>query len=202
LTLNITGPNNQKAFSTDCAPASIGATFTPQSGTSPVSVTVPIKFTGCTQNPTARGSTGGLASGQPKLKFTITHGSGAANLASVVLGLPGGLKFSRSAIARHKTCTKATKGKKAKCSTTTLISGLGISGAKARSVAIKGGRLVIVLKKPAAKLTVTVAGPLVSEGKSLRSKVKRHRTKSLTFSLKVTDANHTATTLSLKLRAH
>jgi hypothetical protein len=202
LTLSVTGTSGGKAFNTDCAPASIGGTFTPQSGTAAKTVSAAIKFTHCALKPTVSGSTAGLASGHPKLKFKITHGKGAPNVATVALGLPGGLSFSRSAIVKHKVCTKASKGKKAKCSTTTLIKGLGIAGGKAKSVAIKGGKLVITLKKASGKLTITVSGPLVSESKSLQTKVKKHKTKSLKFSVKVTDAKHTSTTVSLRLRAH
>ncbi|HET6869402.1 MAG TPA: hypothetical protein VFH80_26060 [Solirubrobacteraceae bacterium] len=202
LTLNVTGPSAGKAFTTDCAPANFGGTFTPQSGTAAKTVSAPIKFTGCALKPTVSGSTAGLASGHPKLKFKITHGKGAPNIAAVTLGLPGGLKFSKSAIVKHKTCTKASKGKKAKCSTKTLIKGLGIAGAKAKSVAIKGGKLVITLKKAAAKVTITASGPLVSESKSLQTKVKKHKTKTLKFTVKATDAKHTSTTVALKLKAH
>ena len=202
LTLNVTGPSAGKAFQTDCAPANLGGTFTPQSGTAAKTVSAAIKFTNCALKPTLSGSTGGLASGHPKLKFTVTHGKGAPNVATVAVGLPGGLSFSHSAFVRQRTCTKASKGKKAKCSTTTLIKGLGIAGGKAKSVAIKGGKLVITLGKASAKLTITTSGPLLSESKSLQTKVKNHKTKSLKFSLKVTDAKHASTTLSLKVRAH
>ena len=201
LTLNITGPaSGGKAFNTDCAPANIGGTFTPQSGAAAVAVTSAITFSNCALKPTGSGSTGGLASGHPKLKFKIVHRTGAASVATVAIGLPGGLKFSRSAIVSKKVCT--TKNKKKKCTTTTLIKGLGIIGGKANTVAIKGGKLVITLKKPAGTVTITVSGPLVTETKSLQTKVKKHQTKSLTFGLKVTDAKHTATALSLKLKAH
>jgi hypothetical protein len=200
LTLNVTGPSAGKAFTTDCAPANFGGTFTPQSGTAAKTVSAAIKFTNCALKPTASGSTGGLASGHPKLKFKVTHGKGAANVATVALGLPGGLKFSRSAFVKHRTCT--TKNKKKKCSTTTLIKGLGVVGGKAKTVAIKRGKLVITFKKPAGKVTITVSGPLVSESKGLQTKVKKHKVKTLKFTLKTTDAKHKATTLSLKLRAH
>lgn len=203
LTLNITGPaTGGKAFNTNCAPANIGGTFTPQSGTAAVPVTSAIAFSNCALKPTASGSTGGLASGHPKLKFKVAHGKGAPNVTTVAIGLPGGLSFSRSAIVSHKTCTKPSQGKKKKCTTTTLIKGLGIAGGKAKSVAIKGGKLVITLKNAAANVTISIGGPLVSETKALQTKVKRHKTKTLTFGLKVTDAKHTATSLSLKLKAH
>jgi hypothetical protein len=200
LTLNITGPSGGKAFQTDCAPANLGGTFTPQSGGAAKTVSAAIKFTSCALKPTISGSTAGLGSGHPKLKFKITHGKGAANIATVALGVPSGLKFSHSAIAKHKTCTG--KGKQQKCSTKTLIKGLGIVGGKAKTVAIKGGKLVITLKKASGKLTVMVSGPLVSESKSLQTKVKKHKVKTLNFSVKTTDAKKAATTVSLKLKAH
>jgi hypothetical protein len=198
LTLNVTGPSGGKAFNTDCAPANIAGTFTAQSGATH-SASAAIKFTGCNATPTATGSVSGLASGHPKLKVKVTHGKGAANVASVAIGLPAGLKFSRSAFVSHKTCS--TKGKK-KCTTTTLIRGLGISGASAKSVALKGGKLVVTLKKAASSVTITASGPLVSETAALQTRVKKHKTKSLNFALKVTDAKHAASTLSLKLAAH
>ncbi len=91
LTLNVTGPSAGKAFNTDCAPANLGGTFTSQSGVTK-SVSTPIVFTNCASKPTVSGSTSGLASGHPKLKFKITHGKGAGNVATVAIGLPGGLE--------------------------------------------------------------------------------------------------------------
>jgi hypothetical protein len=201
LTLNVTGPSGKKAFTTDCAAANVVGSFTAQGGQTHTS-TAAIAFTNCAQKPTASGSTSGLASGQPKLKLKVVHGKGAGNVATVAIGLPSGLKFSRSAFVKQKTCTKASKGKKAKCSTKTLIKGLGISGGKAKSVAIKGGKLVIALAKPAGTVTFTISGPLVSETKSLQTSVRKHKTKTLKFTVKTTDAKHKSTTLSLKLKAH
>jgi len=201
LNLTITGPNGQKAFTTDCTPANIGGTFTAQSGATH-SVTQPITFVDCPAKPTTSGSTGGLAKGHPKLTLKVVHGKGAPNLSTVAIGLPGGLSFSRSAISSHKTCT-TLKDKKKKCTTTTLIKGLGIKGGTAKSVAIKGGKLVVTLKKAAGTVTFTVSGPLLSETKGLQTKVAKHKTKTLKFGVKVTDAKGTATTLApLTLKAH
>lgn len=196
LSLNVTGPNGKKAFNTDCKPAKFSGAFTSQSGKS-VSVSSPIAFAGC--GPSASATTSGLAKGQPKLKFKVSRSTGAPNLASVAIALPGGLKFSRSAIVSHKTCT--TKAPR-RCTTTTLISGLGVTGATVKSAAIKSGKLVITFKKATGKATITVVGPLVTETKGLQSKVKKHKTKTLKFSLKITDVNKTATTLVLKPKAH
>lgn len=200
LTLDVTGTSGGRAFMTDCKPASVTGNFTAQGGQTH-NVTAPITFTGCQQKPTVSGSTGGLAKGHPKLKFKVVHGKGAPKVSTVTIGLPGGLKFSRSAISSHKTCTKL-KNKKKKCTTTTLIKGLGIKGGKAKSVKLKRGRLVITLKKAAGTVTFTLSGPLLSETKGLQTKVKKHKTKKLTFHLKVTDAKKAATSVALKLRAH
>jgi hypothetical protein len=198
LALNVTGPNGQKAFNTDCAPASVGGQFTGQNGAT-ATVSAPIKFTNC---PTASGSTSGLASGHPRLNFKVGAGKGAPNLTSVAIGLASGLRFSHAAFANHKTCTPAQGQGKKKCTTTTLITGLGVTGAKVKSAAIKGGKLVITFKKAAASATITVTGPLVTETSGLQQSVKKHKVKSLTFSLKTTDAGKTATMLPLKLAAH
>jgi hypothetical protein len=199
LELDVTGPNGQKAFNTDCKPANITGVFTPQNGAAPVTAVAPIQFTGCAAKPTASGSTSGLAGGHPKLTFKTAD---SAKVASVAIGLPGGLKFNRSAITSKKTCTTPKGAKKKKCTTTTLIKGLSIKGGKAKSVALKRGKLVITLKKAASRVTITVGGPLVSESKGLQTKVKKHKVKTLKFTLKVTDAKKVATTLSLKARAH
>ncbi|HEY4826210.1 MAG TPA: hypothetical protein VIH85_05560 [Solirubrobacteraceae bacterium] len=200
LNLNVGGPNGQKAFNTDCAPASVGGAFTAQSGATK-NVSPAITFVDCAVKPTATGSTSGLSTGHPKVKLKVVHGTGAANVASVAIGLPSGLTFSRSAVVSHKTCT-TLKNKKKKCTTTTLIKGLGISGGKAKSVALKGGKLVVTLSKAAGSVTFSLSGPLVNESKALQTKVKKHKAGKLTFTLKVTDAKKVASTVAVKLAAH
>ena len=199
LSLNITGPNGQKAFTTSCMPSTTTGTFTSQSGASK-NVTGTVTFHNCAVKPTATGSFSGLATGHPGLKFTVTHGNGAGNVASVSVGLPSGLTFSRAGVVTSKTCT--TKGGKKKCTTTTLTKGLGIKGATAKSVALKGGKLVITLKKAVGKVTISLGGPVLAESGSLQTKVKKHKVKNLTVTLKVTDAKHTSTSVPLKLKAH
>src|SRR5262249_30634404 len=154
LKLNLTGPSAGKAFNTDCAPANIGGTFTPQSGTAAVTVTSPITFSNCAVAPTATGSTSGLASGHPKLKFKIASAKGAPKLTSVAIGAASGLRFSHAAFVSHKSCTNGQGGKH--CTTTTLIKGLGVSGAKVKSATIKGGKLVITFKSATAKATINL----------------------------------------------
>lgn len=199
LKLSITGPNGKKAFTTTCAPGNITGSFTAQSGATHTSST-PIAYSGCA-TPTVTGSTSGVAGGQATLKLKVTHAKGGANIASVAIGLPGGLRFSRSAFVSHRTCT-TLKGKTKKCTTTTLIKGLGVAGATAKSVSLKGGKLVIGLVRPSGRVTLTVSGPLLSETKGLQTKAKKHKAGKLTFTLKVTDATNTASTVAVKLAAH
>jgi hypothetical protein len=199
LNLTITGPNGQKAFTTKCTPSTTAGTFTSQGGVKK-SVVAVVKLVNCPAPPAASGSASGLAAGHPKLKVSVTHGKGAPNLASVAVGLPKGLSFSRSAFVSRKTCT--VKNHKKTCTTTTLIKGLGVSGASAKSVAIKAGKLVITLRKAAAKVTLSLSGPILTESKALRTRVKKHKVKTVTVTLKVTDAKHTTTSVPLKLRAH
>ncbi|MGA8339859.1 MAG: hypothetical protein WB761_34315, partial [Solirubrobacteraceae bacterium] len=111
-----------------------------------------------------------------------------------------GLSFARSAISTKKTCT-TSKGKK-KCTTTTLIKGLGVSGASVKSVALKGGKLVITLKKAVGSVTVSLSGPVLSESKALQTSVKKHKTKTVKVTLKVTDAKHTTTSVPVTIKAH
>jgi len=199
LNLSITGPNGKKAFTTKCQPSTASGTFTSQANVAKT-VTGTVKLVNCAASPTATGAFSGLASGHPGLRFTVTHGKGAPNVSSVSVGLPGGLRFSRAGIVMTKTCT--TKGGKKKCTTTTLTKGLGIKGATAKSVALKGGRLVIALKKAAGKVTISLGGPVLTESGSLQTKVKKHKVKPLTVTLKITDAKGNSTSVPLKLKAH
>ncbi|HUA71374.1 MAG TPA: hypothetical protein VMA96_09840 [Solirubrobacteraceae bacterium] len=195
LNLTITGPNGQKAFTINsCSPNNVTGSFTGQGGQSATS-NAGIKFINCAANPTATGSFSGLAAGNPKLRFKATHGKGGPNIGSVAVGLPTGLKFSHSAFVTKKTCV--TKSGKKECTTVTQIKGLGVSGASVKSVALKGGKLVITVKKAAGSVSVNLSGPVLTESSSLQTKVKKHKVKTLTVNLKIG-----TTTVPLKLTAH
>ena len=71
-----------------------------------------------------------------------------------------------------------------------------------KSVALKSGKLVVVLKQATGTVTVNVSGPALTETGSLQSGVKKHKVKSVMVTLKVTDAKHTTTSVPLKLNAH
>ena len=51
-------------------------------------------------------------------------------------------------------------------------------------------------------MTFTLSGPLVTETKALQTKVKKHKVRSLTFTLKITDAKRRRPRCQLKLAAH
>jgi hypothetical protein len=198
LSLDITGPNGRKAFTTECTPGNLDGSFTAQSGATH-NVASPITLNGCA--PTVTGSASGLSTGHPRLRFKVVHAKGGGDVVSVAFGLPDGLKFSRSAFVSHRTCT-TLKDKKKKCTVTTLISGLGISGGKAKSVALRAGRVVVTMAKGAGSVSFTISGPLVTETRSLRNEVKRHKAGKLTFTLKVTDAEGGLSTVAVKLKPH
>jgi len=199
LSLTITGPDRHKAFTTTCAPASATGTFTSQGGVTKT-VTSPVTLTHCVVSPTATGSTGGLAAGHPKLRIRVSRGPGAAKIASLAVALPAGLKFARSDVTTSTTCD-APHSKK-KCPTTTALRGLGVSGAGVKSVALKAGKLVLVLKKAEGSVTLSLSGPLLTETRSLQSGVKRHRVKTVTVTFKVTDAKRTTASVPVELGVH
>jgi hypothetical protein len=194
------GPNGQKSFNvTSCGPTNVTGSFTGQGGQM-ASSTAPITLSNCAVKPTVSGSLSGLAAGNPALRFKATQGKGAAKIASVAVKLPAALKFSHSAFTTSKTCV--TEHGKKKCTTSTLIKGLGVSGATAESVALKGGKLDITLKKAAASVTVNLSGPVLTESGALQTAVKKHKGKSLTVTVTITDASSTSTSVPLKLKAH
>jgi hypothetical protein len=202
LSLDITHTSQGYAFNTTCAPSNIGVNFTGQGGQSKT-VSAPIVYSGCTQPapkpgpPTATGSLKGLGSKKPVLNVSVTHGSNAPDIKTVSLVIGSGLKFSKAAL--HKHCTG--HGKKRKCSGKVKAKGLSISGASVKSVKVTGGKLVLTLGAPVGSSAIKVAGPLLTESKGLRKRVKKHKVKTLSVVVKVTDANGTRTTIPLKLKA-
>jgi hypothetical protein len=191
LNLMITGPSGHAAFITSCIPSNSTGTFTSQSGVTKT-VSAQVRLAHCAASPTASGSASGLATGHPKLRITASQGQGAPNIAALAVGLPAGLNFARPGITTGTTCVKCT----------TLIKGFGVSGASVKSVALKGGTLVVTLKKAAGRVTVNVSGPVLTETGSLQRAVKNHNVKTITVTLKIADAKHTTTSVPLKLTTH
>jgi hypothetical protein len=206
LKVTLAGGSNA-AFTTSCSPqtSAITGSFTAWN-TKPASIPAPVTVQNCPTVVTPPGpptigssSLTGLASGKPKLKFTIKSGvNNAPKLKTISLGaLNGGLGLSGKAIVTKKKCTG--KGKKKKCKTTLTIKGLSLSGATLASAKLSGGKLVLGLKAAVSSATVTVAGPLLTETKALLKKAKKNKAKGLKATVGVTDTAGKATSLSLKL---
>jgi hypothetical protein len=189
LVVDITGTSAGRAFNTNCVPMNASATFTPWSGNPAITSSAPITYQNCPSGgapgaPTVSGgSISGLASGHPKLHLKVTHGSGAPNIKSVAISNSQGLSFRKCVKSGHKH----------------LCAGLSVSGGTVKSVKLSGGRLMITLSSPASSVSVTASGPLLTESKLLQQKVKKHKIKKLTFTIKVGDASGKNTTLSTKL---
>ena len=162
LTLTVTGPNGQSAFMTElCAEQPRSATSRLR-GTDQATRRT-ITFTDCAAKPTASGSTSGLASGHPSVKLQGRSRQGRPNIQSVSIGLPSGLKFSRSAILTQKTCT--TKQGKKKCTTTTLTKGLGIKGGSGEDRGAERRQARDHAEEGLGQRERQASGPLVTETK-------------------------------------
>jgi hypothetical protein len=198
LNLTITGPGAHKAFTTKCTPSSSTARFTSQSGVTKT-VRSKVSLTHCVASPSASGATSGLATGHPKLHIMVSHGQAAANIASLAVALPAGLKFAPSAIMASRTCL--AKLAKEECTTTSMIKGLKVSGASLKSIALKSGKLVVTLQKAARSITVNMSGPVLIETSSLRRRVTTDKVHTVRVTVTVTDARHTTTSVPLTLRA-
>jgi hypothetical protein len=135
-------------------------------------------------------SLSGMPSGHPKLHFKVTHGSNAPNIKSVAVTAPGGLSFHTSKVCKGK-------GKHKKCKIS--VKGLSVSGGTIKTVKASGGHLTITLKRAASSVTVTVKGPGLKETKGLTKKVKKHKVKKETVTLKATDAKGASTSKAFKL---
>jgi hypothetical protein len=147
-------------------------------------------FTLIAGRPSARNtSLAGLATGKPKLRFTLDGGQSAAPIRSLKLNLPQGL-----ALASHR--SRHTPG--VRVSVPARVS-------KSRPAA-----LTVTLRHPAESVSVTIAPPTLIDRASLMAKARRIRTynrthrrkRTLTMSIRVlvTDATGRSTPLTLTLR--
>jgi hypothetical protein len=115
----------------------------------------------------------GLRSGAPRLRFTLHAGKGAGGLRLVTIAMPPGLRFQT---IRH-----------------------GISISVKHDLRLIRGRLGIILKRPARKLTVAIAPPAVTASASLTRRAQRHaharRPLALRFTITIAEPRGTTTTL-------
>jgi uncharacterized membrane protein len=125
----------------------------------------------------------GLGKGKPKLTFTIDAGSHAPALKSVSVSLPRGLSFARK--------------------TKTLDKGIGIrSGGRKVKFRLKLSKGVptISFKSSVRTASLSIGTPAISVSGSEASKIRNHKVKKLTVSLKTTDTSHKTVKLGLTLK--
>jgi hypothetical protein len=121
----------------------------------------------------AHASLTGLASGKPKLSFSLASGSFAVK--SFTVKLPSGLKF----VSNKKTLAKAIR----------------ITGAAVKSLALSGGSLVVTLTKPATSVSVTIGAAALTASKSLTKNARKLKAGALKVTVTVTNALSKTTTL-------
>jgi subtilase family serine protease len=122
----------------------------------------------------------GLGKGKPKLTFTVASGSFAPALKSVQTKLPGGLSFARKAKSLAKGITVKSGSTKVKF-----------------SAMVKRGTLTIAFKSAVTSAYVTLVGPTISISRSEARKIRKHKVKKLTLSIKATDASNKTTSFSV-----
>ncbi|MFZ1996397.1 MAG: protease pro-enzyme activation domain-containing protein, partial [Solirubrobacteraceae bacterium] len=125
----------------------------------------------------------GLGKGKPKLTFSVNAGQFAPALKSVQIKLPGGLSFARKAKSLAKGITVKSGSRKMKF-----------------AAKVKGGGLLITFKSAVTSASVTLVGPTITISRSEASKIRRHKVKKLTISLKTTDASNKTTSFSVAFK--
>jgi subtilase family serine protease len=121
-------------------------------------------------------SLSGVGRGRPSLALTVSAARGAPALTSVSIGLTGGLRFG------------GARGP------------VKLTGAGGRRIAFSShvirGRLVLSLRAPAGRISLTVSYNLLTASASLAGRVRGNHRRALKVLIATTDASHgTATTL-------
>ncbi len=126
----------------------------------------------------------GLRTGKPVLKFILSAGHSAPKLSSFTVKLPHGLTFVRRRVHGRLTVT-----------------GVSLTGAKAKSIALQHGRLVVRLRRAVASLTVKLRTQALAETSGLRSGVAHGRIKHLKLTVVAQPVTGSVRTLTLTLKA-
>jgi hypothetical protein len=148
-------------FLTNCNPGTgvADGTSTDQNGDRTVSAQVSYSISGCPASSSSSKSTAsaaptvtspaltGMKSGHPALTFRVSVRKGAAKLTQLSIKISSGMSF-----VSHRV------GKRVK------ITGVSLTGAKIRSLAITRGRLVIELGEPASAFRVKLTSVLHEDG--------------------------------------
>ena len=124
----------------------------------------------------------GLGKGKPKLTFAVASGLFAPALKSVAIKLPGGLSFAKKATSLTKGITVRSGSKQVKL-----------------SAKVKGGALLITFTSAVTNVSVTLASPTISISSSEAAKIRQHKVKKLSVSLKATDVSRKSTSFSVTI---
>jgi hypothetical protein len=119
----------------------------------------------------SNGAVTGLLANRPSVHFTVSKGKGAGKLKQLTIGVTDGLTF-----VAHKAHGHAT------------VAGVTLTGAKAKSLTLSDGQLVIVLSKPATAVTVTLSDKALHESGHLRSKAAHGKLSQLGVNVTVKNA--------------
>ncbi len=186
ITFLFTGTSQGSAFTTPCRRSMIAATLTPQDGNAPVKTTAPVTLVGCPKQPQASGTLRGLAAHKPKLRLRVSAAADPADVSSLSITLPAGLRFSAGAIGHGCSSSTASRCKGI------AVRGLQLAGTRVASARASGRSLRITFTHPTAGLTLSAAGPLVHETGT------RARRKAGPVRVRITDAQGAATTVNLR----
>jgi hypothetical protein len=126
----------------------------------------------------SRGRFTGLRTGRPALSFRVSVARRSARLQALTVSLPAGLSFVAHA---HRPADVAVRG------------------AKVKSLSLVHGRLVISLAKAASAFTVAIGRGGLDESRSLRSKVKNHRVRTLGLTIVARNTSARRTTIRARL---
>jgi uncharacterized membrane protein YgcG len=126
----------------------------------------------------------GLLTDKPSVRFTVTKGKGksAGKLKQLTIGLTDGLTFAAHKAHGH-----------------TTVAGVTLKGARAKSLTLSGGRLVIVLSKPATAVTVTLSDKALRESRQLHSKAKHRKLSQLGVDVTVKNAAGKSSQLQIQI---
>ena len=143
-------------FLTNCNPGSgvANGTSTDQNGDHTVSATLDYNIVGCTaSSSTSGGGSGsnaaptvttpvivGMKTSHPALSFKVSARKHTAKLTQISVKLTPGISFVTHKVGKHR-----------------RITGVALTGAKIKSLAISHGRLVIRLSKPSAAFRVSLS---------------------------------------------
>ena len=134
----------------------LGGAFTGQNGVR-ATASQRLTLTGCPGRPGRPGRPSlsgagfsGLGAGAPAVHFTVVSGHAAPKLRSLAVRLPSGLTFVRQHLRA------------------------GVHVAALKSLALRGGRLIITLKRPLASVAVRIGGRALNETRGLRRQKHRH----------------------------